>query len=182
MVEKIDRSTYGQGMGNEILTRTIPKVLSPSIVATIDIGRFLKAEQVEGANIAFILEGIVVASSNKTMIRIPVKEGKTIYVRGGSFSVTPSDGANVPDYRIIAGSVLPSAGTTIVKKLHWSRLRRTTSMTIGAAISEGQFGEFAVPQGLEYIIRIENGVGSEVTGTASVEAFYLPVGVNGSKC
>jgi len=183
MVERIDRGNFMEGLGNELVTKKIPpQELSSIVVPTLDLSRFLSVEQVVDSGIQFLSPATVLASTNKNVIRIPGRtNGETIFIRRGFLSVSPSGGAGVPFYSV-RGSATNAGANTIVKKLHFEAIRRTVSMTVGDAIVERELGEFSIPSGLDYLIRLENGAGATVTVTANVEAFYLKKGVNGSKC
>jgi len=179
--ERVDRGRYNEGLGNELVSQPVAKALAPSIVPVIDIARYLPAEEIVGTSVAFRQEVVINAVVSVTMLRIPVRADKNIFIRSGTITITPSAIGLIPTYRAQGTAVDPTTNTP-TKKMHWISLRRTASQSLAGSLLDLVFGQFAVPRGLEYIIRIENSVGAQITAGCAVEAVYIPIGLEGGKC
>jgi len=180
--ERVDRGRYNEGLGNELVSQPVAKSLAPSIVPTIEIGRYIQHPMVLGINRAFVSNVLVPVSTTTTFIRIPAADAGDgfIYVRRVRYSLS-ADEVTSPNYTLTANASGPSS-TGIISKMHFQAIRDTSGFTVGEASSEKEYGEFTVPQGLDYVIHIVNLAAAALRIGIGVEAFFVPNGVNGSYC
>jgi len=179
---KVDRAQVNIGLGNEVTTQPQARQLAPNIVPVVDISRYLVHLMAEGATIGFNTTTTLAPSTTTTLIRIAgasIKDGY-VYVKKVQLSVTPS-AATVPTYQI-TGNSSPPASTVITRKMHFRALRLSGSLSIGDTILDKEYGEFTVPQGLDYVVKAENFVGGQIKISVGVEAFFIPRGVVGNRC
>jgi len=182
MVAKINRGNFNEGMGNELETNLTNFELGSLVNPVLDIARFLPREDISGPADQHFTDQTVVASTNSTGLRISADtaKGRKIYIRRGHLTLSPN-GPSVPEYHIVAGSAIKGVDIPVTK-MHFEVLRQSSSLGLGSAVLDLEFGEFTPRQGEDYLIRILNGVGATIRWSGCVEAFFLPIGVNGSKC
>jgi len=178
--ERVDRGRYNEGLENELVSKPLAKALAPSIVPTIEIGRFIVHPQVVGNIVAFAANVLVASGGITTLIRIPAKKNRVTYIRRAHFTVSP-DGGGIPQYEL-RGNAAAAASSGIVNKLHFQVLRQSSSLTVGESLADGEVGEFTVPLDLDYIIHLINAVGGPIRVGVNVEGFFIPKGVVGSYC
>jgi len=183
MVSKIDRADFNQGLQGEILSQgPSPDQISQMLIPTLEIGRYLPQDAVADAANQFFSDVAVALSTNVTGLRISAeaKKGKAIYIRRGHLSITPNSFAT-SQYRFFAGAARKGEDT-VETKMHFEVLRKSSGLGIDSGIADIEFGGFSVPLGKDYLMRMENLPGGAIRMSGSVEAFFIPIGVNGSKC
>jgi len=182
VIEKINRGNFNEGLGNELETPQKNFELGALVNPTIDIGRYLPVDPVEGAADQFFSDISVLLSTSVTGLRISAdtKPGRVIFIRRAHLSVSPSS-ASTPTYRFFAGAARKGEDT-VETKMHFEVLRRSATPGIAATIVDLEIGNFAVPLGKDYLMRMDNLVGGGIRMSGSVEGYFLDKGVNGSKC
>jgi len=175
--ERVDRGRYNEGLENELVSQPQAKALAPSINPVIEIGRYIQAERVRGASVQFrnsVFGPGPVAEA--TILTIPEKDGKTIYIRSIQLLVAARLTGGTPTFKIRGRAV--KEGSTDPVYTHFQYELNDTLIARGDSKVDVILPAFQVPQCLEYIILFELFF-RDVAVNINVDASYLPIGVNG---
>ncbi len=178
--ERVDRGRYNEGLGNEFVSQPQSKALAPSIVPVIELGRYIQAERVQGNQIQrrySVFAGIMILTD---ILRIVGKPDKQIYIRSVNVSVVPNLTSATPEYEIRAFSTAPSVSTIQIG--HYRYIRNDPALTRDGATVEAIAPAFTVPNGQDYVNTLEIFNIQNLAVRISIDASYIPIGVNGSQC
>jgi len=186
VIAKVKSGNINEGLGSEFDTDLSGFEMGSLINPTLDVGRFIKLEQVVGKDKAFKSNFTVPLGTTSTLLRVDVADalnakGGTVFVRRATFSVSPNAGVTVPSYRLFAGAAR-TGSTTIVSKLHYEVIRKNISASLDSTYADGERGSFSTPTGFDYICVLITDAPAAVRVSVGIEAVFLPPGVNGSKC